>query len=107
MYDVWTMKRTNIYLPDRQLDLLRRVSASRGRPVAELVRDAVDSWLAAEGIRAIPPDEWEARFDALLGRRRRIAKGAGFSEERVLSDVHAAVAEVRSGARRSRTAHRR
>jgi hypothetical protein len=107
VYDVWTMKRTNIYLPDRQLGLLRRVSESRGRPVAELVRDAVDSWLAAEGIRAIPPDEWEARFDALLGRRRKIAKGAGFAEERVLRDVNVAVAEARRGARRTRTARRR
>lgn len=102
MYDV-RMRRTNIYLPDQQLDLLRRVSENRGRPVAELVRDAVDSWLAAQGIRAIPPDEWQARFDALLDRRGKIAERGGFSEEAVVRDVNAAVREVR----RTRTARRR
>lgn len=100
---VYAMKRTNIYLPDDQLSLLRRVSESRGRPVAELVRDAVDSWLVAQGVRQIPADEWQARFDALLGGRRKVAARGGFSEDAVLRDVNAAV----RGVRRSRAARRR
>ena len=103
MYDVWAMKRTNIYLPDEQLSLLRRVSESRGRPVAGLVRDAVDSWLAAQGVRAIPKDEWQARFDSLVARRQRIAERRGFIEDDVVRDVDRAVSEVR----RKRAARRR
>lgn len=102
MYDVY-MRRTNIYLADQQLNLLRRVSESRGRPVAQLVRDAVDSWLAAQGVRAIPKDEWEARFDALLERRQKVAERRGWTEEQVVRDVDEAVREVR----RMRATHRR
>lgn len=97
------MRRTNIYLAERQLGLLRKVSEDRGRPVAELVRDAVDSWLAAEGVREIPEDEWQARFDALVTRRGGIAEREGFAEEQVQRDVNAAVREVR----RTRAARRR
>lgn len=100
---MYVVRRTNIYLPDEQLDLLRRVSESQGRPVAELVRDAVDSWLTAQGVRAIPQDEWAARFDALMARRRTIAERERFSEDDVLRDVNAAVREVR----RARPARRR
>ena len=103
MYDVWAMKRTNIYLPDEQLSLLRRVSESRGRPVAGLVRDAVDSWLAAQGVRAISKDEWQARFDSLMARRQRIAERRGLIEAEVARDVNEAVNAVR----RKRTARRR
>lgn len=99
------MKRTNIYLADRQAELLRRIGESRDRPVAELVREAVDSWLAAQGAKAIPADEWQERIDALLGRRRRIAETERFSEDDVHRDVATAVREVR--ARRKRPARRR
>ncbi len=95
MYDVCTMKRTNIYLPESQLSMLRRVSETRGRPVAELVRDAVDSWLTAQGARVIPQDEWERRFDALMERRRKIAAREGFTEEEALRDVNAVVRALR------------
>jgi hypothetical protein len=97
------MKRTNIYLPERQLGLLRRVSESQGRPVAELVRDALDSYLAAHGIREIPEDEWGARFDALLARRRTIAERERFTDEAALKDVSAVVHQLR----RKRAARRR
>lgn len=97
------MKRTNIYLPDEQLSLLRRVSESRGRPVAELIRDAVDSWLAAQGVRSIPKDEWQARFDSLMARRQRVAERRGFTEDEVVRDVD----EVVNAVRRKRAARRR
>lgn len=102
VYDV-RVRRTNIYMAESQLGMLRKVSESRGRPVAELVRDAVDSWLAAQGLKEIPQDEWQARFDALMARRRAIAEQERFSEEEVLRDANAAVREVR----RMRTARRR
>jgi hypothetical protein len=99
------MKRTNIYLAQRQADLLRRVGESQGRPVAELVREAVDAWLTASGVKEVTADEWQRRFDALLGRRRQIATEERFSEEQVERDVTEAVGAVRK--RRLRSARRR
>jgi hypothetical protein len=96
-------RRTNIYLDEQQLDLLRGLADQRGRPVAELVREAVDSWLDDQEVRRLPPDEWDARFDALLTRRARIAAERGFEPAEVERDVMDAVREVR----RARSARRR
>jgi len=96
------MKRTAIYLDDRQLELLRGLSESRGEAVAALVREAVDTWLRAEGARRIPRDEWESRFEALLRRRDRIAKDQSFTEEEVERDVMEAICAVRKARAASR-----
>jgi hypothetical protein len=97
------MKRTNIYLDDEQLELLRSVGERRGEPVAVLVREAVDAWLSAQGARRVPEDEWQRRFAALLERRSRMADERGFDESEVERDVMEAVREVR----RARAARRR
>lgn len=97
------MKRTNIYLDDGQLGTLRLLSHARGVPVASLVREAVGSWLEAQGARSIPEDEWGRRFDRLLAERRRIAEKEGFDPEEVERDVMEAVREVRE----ARAARRR
>jgi hypothetical protein len=97
------MRRTNIYLEDEQLELLRGLGEQRGEPVAVLVREAVDSWLGAQGVRRLTDDEWQRRFDALLERRDRIARERDFDETDVERDVMAAVREVR----RARAARRR
>src|SRR6266568_2719190 len=72
MYDVWPMRRTNIYLPDEQLEALRQLGEQRDQPVAELVRQAVDAWLEAQGVEVIGEDEWASRFGALGGPRLRV-----------------------------------
>jgi hypothetical protein len=97
------MKRTNVYLDDRQLGLLRALSTMRGEPVAALVRQAVDSWLETQGAREIPADEWDQRFEELLTRRRRIWLELGISEEEAERDIEEAVREVRE----ARAARRR
>jgi hypothetical protein len=95
------MKRTNVYLTNEQLSLLRAVGDRRATPVAELVREAVDAWLTAQGVRKLDEDEWERRFDSLLARRRSLANTR--SSEEVERDVAAAVREVRKArAARSR-----
>jgi hypothetical protein len=103
MYDVWTMRRTNVYLDDRQLAILRSLGESRGQPVAELIRQAVDAWLGAQNVREIPENEWAQRFDRLLARRRAVAAEIGVDAARVERDVHQAVREWR----KARTARRR
>jgi len=89
------MKRTNICLDEEQLKLLRDLGQLRDEPVASLVREAVDSWLEAQGARRLSDDEWQRRFEALLDRRDRLAEERGFGEEQVERDVKAAVREVR------------
>ena len=96
------MKRTAIYLDDRQLELLRGLSESRGEAVAALVREAVDTWLRAEVAHRIPRDEWESRFEALLRRRDRLAKDQSFTEEEVERDVMEAIRAVRKARAASR-----
>jgi Ribbon-helix-helix domain len=96
------MRRTNIYLSDEQLAALRAVASERDVPVAVLVRQAVDAWLESEGVRVLPEDEWQRRFDALLRRRDEVAAGLEVSEEDVEGDVMEAVREVR----RARAARR-
>jgi hypothetical protein len=55
MHDVFAMRRTSIYLDDDQLESLRGLSNRRSQPVAALVREAIDHWLAAQ--RRAPEDE--------------------------------------------------
>ena len=97
------MERTNIYLSERELASLRAVSRSTGRPVAALVREAVDAWLEQHGVSEVPEDEWSRRFGELMGRRGRLAAAERWDPDAVDADVLRAVAEVRS----SRAARRR
>ncbi|MGQ0483229.1 MAG: ribbon-helix-helix protein, CopG family [Pseudonocardia sp.] len=94
------MQRTNIFLDDRQLDLLRRLGAQRGTPVAGLVREAIDEWLERNRVRAVNEDEWQQRFDSLLARRAAVSQSV--DEAQVTADVADAVAEVRSERVRAR-----
>ncbi|MGI8683333.1 MAG: hypothetical protein ACR2JO_14650 [Mycobacteriales bacterium] len=91
-----SVRRTNIYLGERQLDLLRRFGAQRDEPVAGLVRRVVDEWLARRGARALGKDEWQQRVDTLIARRATVARTGHVDAERVAADVADAVAEVRA-----------
>ena len=97
------MRRTNVYLDDRQLNLLRLLGETRDVPVAALIREAIDAWLASQGVREISEDEWERRFDALMERRAKIAEELELTEEQVERDVFEAIREVRE----ARAARRR
>jgi transposase InsO family protein len=97
------MQRTNIYLDDEQLSLLRALGSQRGQPVAELIRSAIDAWLEEQGVRSLDRGEWERRFERLLRRRRRLARELGLDELRVQSKVDETVREVR----KARAARRR
>ncbi|MFW5686201.1 MAG: ribbon-helix-helix protein, CopG family [Spirochaetota bacterium] len=53
------MEKVQILFPKPQLERLRRLAGMRDRPVSELVRAAVDSWLEKQGddapVREAPP----------------------------------------------------
>ena len=42
------MTKYNVYLPDQQIEALREIADEKGVPVAELIRRAIDEWLAKE-----------------------------------------------------------
>jgi hypothetical protein len=97
------MRRTNIYLSEDQLATLQALGGQRGIAMSELVRQAIDEWLRAQGVRVLTEDEWGQRFDALLSRRRVAGGLRSPSPSTVDRDVSAAVREVR----RARAARRR
>lgn len=103
MYGVQAMQRTNIYLDEQQMTALRQLADQRGLPMAVLVRQAVDAWLAGQGVRVITEDEWQQRFARLIDRRGSVATKGRFDAALVASDVAAALKEVRE----TRAARRR
>ncbi len=92
------MRRTNIYLDDRQIQVLRRLGEQRSAAVSELIREAVDAWLAAQGAHLIDEGEWHRRFTSLLQRRREVAQRLQPQPGQVDRDVTAAVAQLRRAA---------
>lgn len=97
------MRRTNIYLEDAELDALRSIGRAQGRPMAELVREAVDDWLQRHGVRRIDDDDWRQRLGRLLDQREKIAESADWDPDTIERDVADTVADVR----RERAASRR
>ena len=47
------MEKLQVLFPEPQLGRLRRIARAQDRPVSELVRLAVDAWLARQGDEAL------------------------------------------------------
>lgn len=92
---MYVMRRTNIYLDERQLDLLSELAQIRGGSVAALVREAVDAWLDRQGVEAVSESEWQRRFRRLLDQRRVVRDRIPASDEEIDRDVLEAVRAVR------------
>ena len=85
------MQRTNIYLDDDRLQVLKHLAAEERQSVAVLVRRAVDDYLAK---RLADDTEWRQRFDQLMHRvRGRVPEDV--TPEEIESDITAAREEVR------------
>lgn len=110
------MKRTNVYLDEEQSRLLRHLAVQEGRSFTDLVREALNAFLAQRGLsatsrvmgprRQLPDDEWGRQLEGLLQRARaRSPAGVAAAEAAAMeADVTAARQEVRA-ARRGRPAH--
>jgi hypothetical protein len=92
------MRRTSIYLDDDQLRALRHLAVEEQQPVSELVRRAVDRFLA-ERLRDQP--DWGERLDALM-RRIQSRIPADVTAEQIEADITAARGEVRQTRRTTR-----
>ena len=94
------MYRTNIYLDEEETQALRHLAAEERCSVAELVRRAVDQYLAR---RFREEKDWGERFDELVARiQRRIP--AEVTPAGVEADITTARAEVRRARRTARAA---
>ena len=98
------MKRTNIYLQEDQSRLLRHLAIEEGRSFTDVVREALEEYLARRGLTVrpsvavtppeMPDDEWRARFDAVLARiRSRVPPD--MTPDEIEAEITAASEEVR------------
>lgn len=98
------MKRTNIYLDEEQGRLLRHLAVEEGRSFTDLVREALNAYLAQRGLtstsrvigprRSVPAGEWRARFADTL-RQIRAGAPADLGPDEIESEITAARDEVR------------
>lgn len=93
------MQRTNIYLEERQLRALKHIAAEERQSVADLVRCAVDAYLAK---RLAEDAEWRNRlFQLLEDVQSRMP--ADVTPEEIEADITAARNEVRQEHRAARS----
>jgi hypothetical protein len=98
------VRRTNIYLDEEQARLLRHLAVDEGRSFTDLVREALNAYLAQRGLastsrvigprRSVPPDEWRSRFADALSRIRAHAT-TDLDADDIESEITAACEEVR------------
>jgi hypothetical protein len=106
------VKATSISLDEEQARALRELSAEEGRSLTDVVREALDEYLARRRGHSlpraigppqdVPEEEWRARFDAALEKIRSHVPPDMESAE-IEAEITAASAEVR----RERAAGRR
>lgn len=92
------MRRTNIYLGDEQLVILKHLATEEDRSVAELVRQAVDELISERLSRST---EWGSRFD-LAVERLRSRLPVNVPPDEIENDITAARAEVKADRARRR-----
>jgi len=98
------VKRTNVYLDEEQARLLRHLAIEEGRSFTDLVREALNGYLAQRGLtsqspvfgprRAIASDEWRSRFAEALERLRASAP-TDLPADAIEAEITAAREEVR------------
>lgn len=81
MYDMYIMKRTQIYLEERQAAELARLADSRGSTASKMIREAIDAYLTEEPGEG----EWLARqqtaLDETFGSIPRLPDGVTYVRE--------------------------
>jgi len=80
MYDMYIVKRTQIYLDDGQDDRLSRRAAAEGLTKSALIRRAVDEYLDREGDDALRLARFRAAVTAVAGSAPDLPSGAVYVE---------------------------
>ena len=86
------MQRTNIYLDEDQLRLLKHLAAEENKPVADFVRQAVDQFLRS---RLENDGMWQSDMTALIQRVRSRVSHA-IDPDEIECDIREARHDVRT-----------
>lgn len=81
MYDTYIMRRTQIYLDDRQADELSRRASVRGTTASKMIRDAIDQYLAGSDDEADRLARYRAALEESFGAAPYLAAGARYVDE--------------------------
>lgn len=87
MYSSYIVKRTQIYLDDRQDDQLARRAAAEGLTKSALIRRAVDEYLDADGDEDLRLARFKAAIDAVAGVAPDLPQGSLYVERLRALDV--------------------
>ena len=81
MYNLYIVKRTQIYLDERQADELNRRAAARGATASKMIREAIDQYLAEPDDAAERLARYRAALEASFGVAPYLTDGAQYTDE--------------------------
>jgi hypothetical protein len=87
VYDLYIVRRTQIYLDDGQDDQLARRAAAEGVTKSALIRRAVDSYLDGGGDDEIRLARFKAAVEAVAGSAPELPEGGVYVERLRAHDV--------------------
>ena len=87
MYKSYIVKRTQIYLDDKQDDQLARRATAEGLTKSALIRRAVDRYLADDGDEELRLARFKAAVDAVAGAAPDLPQGSTYVERLRALDV--------------------
>ena len=99
MYISYIVKRTQIYLDDRQAAELARRSAVRGTTASRMIREAIDQYLAGPDEEADRVARFGAALETTFGAAPYLEEGAAYVDRLRHADLErdAEVGDRRSG----------
>lgn len=80
MYDAYIVKRTQIYLDERQATELARRASVRGTTASKMIREAIDRYLAGPDDEADRLARFHAALDVSFGSAPYLEEGARYVE---------------------------
>ena len=87
MYNMYIMKRTQIYLDEAQAEQLSRRARARGTTASKMIREAIGEYLAAPDDSDAHLARFRAALDASFGVAPYLADGAHYVEELRRADL--------------------
>jgi len=80
MYNSYIVKRTQIYLDERQAEELSRHAAARGTTASKMIREAIDQYLADPDDAADRLARYRAALDSAFGVAPYLGDGTAYVE---------------------------
>lgn len=78
MYDTYIMKRTQIYLDERQAAELNRRATARGTTASKMIREAIDDYLADPDDRSTKLARFRTALEEGFGSAPHLGRGADY-----------------------------